>query len=50
MFKKARISNNINIATDGLVALSMIYKKGNYKNLANPDLIILDLYLPKKNG
>ncbi|MGO9387314.1 MAG: response regulator [Methanobacterium sp.] len=50
VFKKARISNNINVATNGLVALSMIYKKGNYKNLPKPDLIILDLYLPKKNG
>ncbi len=50
VFKKARISNNINVATNGMVALNMIHKKGYYKNLPKPNLIILDLYLPKKNG
>ncbi len=28
----------------------MLYKEGNYKNIPQPDIIILDLYLPKKSG
>lgn len=38
VFKKARISNNINVATNGMVALNMIHKKGYYKNLPKPIL------------
>ncbi len=28
----------------------MMYQEGHYKNVPKPDLIILDLYLPKKSG
>lgn len=38
------------IVTDGASALQYLRKKGDYKKAATPDLIILDLNLPKKSG
>lgn len=38
------------MATNGLEALGIIYQEGIHKNVPKPDLIILDLYLPKKSG
>ncbi len=49
MLKNARISNNVNVATNGLEALHMLHQERDY-NVPKPDLIILDLYLPKKSG
>lgn len=38
------------IAKDGEAALDAVYRKGAYENEKKPDLILLDLNLPKKNG
>lgn len=46
----ARILNRINVVEDGEEALDYIYQKGKYENTTRPDLIILDLNLPKKDG
>ena len=48
--KDARISNHINLVRDGIQALNFLQRKGAYSNALTPDLILLDLNLPKKDG
>ncbi len=49
-FQKARIANHIHVAPDGETALDMLFKRGEYENYVTPDIILLDINLPKKNG
>jgi len=49
-FKKARIANNINVACDGEVAIQMLNNQGEYQDNAKPDIIFLDINMPKKDG
>lgn len=49
-FSSAKIINNISVATDGETALSMLRKEGEYSDVNRPDIILLDINLPKKNG
>jgi two-component system, chemotaxis family, response regulator Rcp1 len=48
--KKASLSFRMQIVSDGVEALEFLLKKGRYASACNPDLIILDLKLPRKNG
>jgi CheY-like chemotaxis protein len=48
--KESRITNNLHVVTDGVEAMNFLLKKGNYSNAVTPDLILLDLNLPKKTG
>ena len=48
--KESKIINNLHIAEDGLDALEFLRKEGKYKEKPKPDLILLDLNLPKKDG
>ncbi len=45
-----KIKNNLHIVHDGEEAIDFLFKKNKYVNAPRPDLIILDLNLPKKNG
>jgi CheY-like chemotaxis protein len=45
-----RIFSSINNVNDGVEAMDYLYKRGNYKTVSQPDLIILDLNLPRKDG
>jgi len=45
-----RIKNNLHIAYDGVEATDFLFRRNEYQNAPRPDLIILDLNLPKKNG
>lgn len=49
-FKKARIANNISVASDGEIAIEMLNNRGEYKDNQKPDIIFLDINLPKKDG
>ncbi|MCB0162701.1 MAG: response regulator [Anaerolineae bacterium] len=49
-FKDAKVRNNLTIATDGIEALEILKKVGKYANASKPDLILLDLNLPLKDG
>ena len=49
-FKRAKIRNNLTIAEDGEMALAVLNKEGAYANAPRPDLILLDLNLPKVDG
>jgi len=49
-FEKAKILNNITVASDGEEALEFLRKQNAHTNAARPDIILLDINLPKKNG
>jgi len=49
-FKEARFRYNLHIARNGVEALSFLRQQGKYKNAIRPDIILLDLNLPKKDG
>ncbi len=44
------IQNNLYVVEDGQEALDFLYGRGDFAGVAQPDLILLDLNLPKKNG
>ncbi|MCL4384794.1 MAG: response regulator [Cyanobacteria bacterium] len=48
--KEGKIINNLHITRDGVEAMEFLYKEGKYKNSIRPDLILLDLNLPRKSG
>jgi CheY-like chemotaxis protein len=48
--KDGKVKNNLHIVYDGAEATDFLFKRGQYKDAPRPDLIILDLNLPKKNG
>jgi chemotaxis family two-component system response regulator Rcp1 len=48
--KEGKVTNNLILAKDGEEALDCLYKRGKYSNCPRPDLILLDLNLPKKDG
>jgi chemotaxis family two-component system response regulator Rcp1 len=48
--KDARVANTIHVVEDGVAALDFLYRRGAYPEVPRPDLILLDLNLPKKNG
>jgi two-component system, chemotaxis family, response regulator Rcp1 len=48
--KDARVLNHVNTVADGMEAMEFLRQKGAYANVRRPDLILLDLNLPKKNG
>jgi CheY-like chemotaxis protein len=48
--RDAKVSNKMLVVQDGEEAMHFLYKEGKYKMSARPDLILLDLNLPKKSG
>jgi len=50
-FKESSFNHNLHVTTDGAEGVDFLMKTGKYKdNTVNPDLVILDLNLPKMNG
>lgn len=48
--RESRVRNRITVASDGIEALEMLRREGPHKKTARPDLILLDLNLPRMNG
>ena len=48
--KEAKVINQLTVVKDGIEALSLLRRQGQYAGAARPDLILLDLNLPKKDG
>lgn len=48
--KNVKISNSLRVVEDGNEALALLHREGKYANTRHPDLILLDLNLPKKDG
>jgi chemotaxis family two-component system response regulator Rcp1 len=49
-FKDAKVHINLHVAADGVEAMAFLQREGDYANVPRPDLILLDLNLPKKDG
>lgn len=49
-FKEGRVLVNLTVAQDGVEALEVLNRRGKHGDKVRPDLILLDLNLPKKNG
>ncbi|AYF76892.1 response regulator [Nocardia yunnanensis] len=49
-FEDNKIGNELHVCRDGQEALDYLYRRGPYADAARPDLILLDLNLPKYDG
>jgi CheY-like chemotaxis protein len=48
--RESKVLNHLVVAKDGVEALEMLRREGPYATQARPDLILLDLNLPRKDG
>jgi chemotaxis family two-component system response regulator Rcp1 len=48
--KDGNIPVKLSVARDGVEAVEFLHRTGKYKDAPRPDLILLDLNLPRKNG
>ena len=48
--KEGRVSNRLSVARDGVEALEFLYRRGAFEDAPRPDLILLDLNMPRKDG
>ena len=46
----SKINNNLYVAADGIEAMAFLKKRGLHREAPRPDLILLDLNLPRKDG
>jgi len=49
-FEHNKINNNLHVAHDGEEGLDFLYQRGAYEGAPRPDLVLLDLNLPKYDG
>lgn len=50
VFKDEKIAVDVNVVRDGEAAMDYLTRAGEYENAKRPDLILLDLNMPKKDG
>jgi CheY-like chemotaxis protein len=50
VFKEAKLANKINAVEDGVEAMAYLRREGKYANAVRPDVILLDLNLPRMDG
>ena len=48
--REGKVYSNLHTVKDGVEAMEFLRKKGKYKDVPRPDIILLDLNLPKKDG
>lgn len=46
----SKISVNLNVVEDGVEAMAFLRKQDKYNNVPHPDIVLLDLNLPRKDG
>jgi CheY-like chemotaxis protein len=46
----AKLLNTLHVVSDGIEAMDFLYRRGKYAKAPRPDLILLDLNMPRKNG
>jgi CheY-like chemotaxis protein len=49
-FEEFKVRNNLNVVSDGEEALAYLRREGDYADVARPDLVLLDLNLPRMDG
>ena len=50
VLEEAKIRNNLHVAEDGEEALLFLHRKGKFSGFPRPDIILLDLNSPKRDG
>ncbi len=48
--KEGKVRNRLHFAEDGVEAMAFMHREGKYAESPRPDLILLDLNLPRKDG
>ncbi len=48
--KEGKMRNNLSVARDGVEAMAFLRHEGEFKDAPRPDVVLLDLNLPKKDG
>ncbi|MBV9774072.1 MAG: response regulator [Gemmatimonadetes bacterium] len=48
--REGKVRNNLSVAQDGVEALAYLRREGKYADAVRPDVILLDLNLPRKDG
>jgi CheY-like chemotaxis protein len=48
--KEGKVRNNLNVVMDGVEAMAYLRREGRYASAARPDIVLLDLNMPKKDG
>ena len=48
--KESKVRNQLSVAEDGVEAMAFLRREGKYSGAVRPDLILLDLNLPRKDG
>ncbi len=46
----AKVANNLHVVDDGADAVEFLFRRGRFADVPRPDIILLDLNLPKKDG
>lgn len=46
----SKVHNNVHVADDGIEALDFLRQENGYSNVPRPDLVLLDLNMPRKDG
>lgn len=49
-FKEAAVDHELHMVRDGIEAIEFLKRQGDFHHVPKPDLIILDLNMPRKNG
>ncbi|HET9901968.1 MAG TPA: response regulator [Actinomycetes bacterium] len=49
-FEQHKLRNTLHVVSDGVEALSFLRQEGEYADVPRPDLVLLDLNLPRKDG
>ena len=50
VMSQSKLKVNLSVVEDGVKAMAFLRKKGQYADAVRPDMILLDLNMPKKNG
>lgn len=48
--RESKVSTRMHVVLDGVQAMAFLHREGDYAGVPRPDLILLDLNLPKKSG
>ena len=49
-FEEASVPNRLHVARDGVEALQFLRREGPHKDAPRPDVILMDINMPRKNG
>lgn len=47
---ESKMANHLHVVEDGIAAMEFLLRQGQYADVPRPDLIMLDLNLPRKDG